>query len=66
MIRNRVEELAGRRWAQEMCFSSSELLKLQDGHDKLLEILRRGLVQKPKSYAVGVQEIIDIAENVKP
>ncbi len=66
MIRNRVEELAGRRWAQEMCFASAELLKLQDGHDKLLEILRRGLVQKPKSYTIGVQEIIDIAESVKP
>ncbi len=66
MIRNRVEELAGRRWAQEMCFASSALLKLQGGHDKLIEMLRRGLKTSNQSYANGIQEIIDIAENVKP
>lgn len=65
MIRNRVEELAGRRWAQETCFASAALLKLDGGHGKLLEMLRRGLNTNNQSYAAGVQEIIDIAEKVK-
>lgn len=60
---NRVEWLAGRRWAQDTCFASAAQLKLEGGHIKLLEILRRGLVQKPESYAAGVQEIITIVED---
>lgn len=63
MIPNRVEELAGRRWAQDTVFASASLLKLDGGHGKLLEILKRGLVQKPARYAAGVQEIITIVED---
>jgi len=60
---NRIEWLAGRRWAQETCFASSSLLKLQGGHAKLMEMLKRGLVEKPQSYAAGVQDIITIVED---
>lgn len=65
MIRNRVEELAGRRWAQETCMASAALLRLDGGHEKLLDMLRRGLKTNNQSYAAGVQQIIDIAEQVK-
>jgi len=66
MLRNRVEELAGRHWAKEVCFASSALLKVDGGHAKLMEMLSRGLIEKPASYAAGVQQIIQIVEEVKP
>lgn len=65
MHHNRVEELAGYRWAKETCFASAALLKLDGGRAKLVEMLRRGLEQKPASYAAGVQKVIDIAEGVE-
>lgn len=64
MHHNRVEELAGYRWAKETCFASAALLKLEGGHAKLLEMLRRGLVDKPPSYAEGVRKVIKLAEEV--
>jgi hypothetical protein len=59
---NRIEWLAGRRWAKDVCFASASLLKLDHGPAKLLEHLRRGLQQKPASYALGVQSIIETVE----
>ena len=60
---NRVEWIAGRRWAQDVVMSSGSILKLQGGHEMLLKTLRLGLVQKPESYAAGVQEIITIVDD---
>ena len=60
---NRIEWLAGRRWAQETCFAAAQLLKLQGGHGTLIAMLKRGLVEKPQSYAAGVQDIITIVED---
>lgn len=60
---NRIEYIAGRRWASDVVMQSSNLLKLQGGYEKLLEMLARGLVQKPSAYMAGVQAIIDIVED---
>lgn len=60
---NRVEFLAGRRWAQDIVMSSASLLKLEGGHVKVLEMLKRGTIQKPSDYAGGVSEIITIVED---
>lgn len=60
---NRVEFLTGRRWAQDVVMSSASLLKLPGGHVKVLEMLKRGIVQKPADYAGGVSEIITIVED---
>lgn len=60
---NRIEYIAGRCWASDVVMQSSNLLKLVGGHDKLLEMLERGLVQKPEAYMAGVQAIIDIVED---
>lgn len=60
---NRIEYLSGRRWASDVVMQSSNLLKLAGGHKKLLEILERGLVQKPADYSAGVMAIIDIVED---
>lgn len=43
--------------------SSASLLKLEGGHVKVLEMLKRGTVQKPADYAGGVSEIITIVED---
>lgn len=61
---NRIEYLSGRRWAVDFCFKSENLLRLKGGHEKLLEMLKRGLIEKPESYAEGVQEIIETVEGV--
>jgi hypothetical protein len=66
MIHNRVEELAGYRWAKDTCIDFGNLLGFDGGHAKLMEMLRRGLVEKPPSYAVGVQKVIKLAEEVRP
>lgn len=60
---SRVEFLAGRRWAQDVVMSSASLLKLPNGHVKVLEMLKRGTVQKPADYSGGVSEIITIVED---
>lgn len=60
---NRIEWLAGRRWAQDVVMTSGSILKLQGGHEMLLKTLRLGLVQKPESYTAGVREIITIVED---
>lgn len=62
MIPNRVEELAGYRWAYDTCFAFGRELKMPGGRKKLLCTLRRGKDQKPERYAFGVQKIIDIVE----
>lgn len=63
MIPNRVEELAGRRWASETCFAFGSELKLPGGGERLLITLRHGKQQKPERYARGVQQIITIVED---
>lgn len=60
---NRIEFLAGRRWAQDVVMSSASLLKLPNGHVKVLEMLNRGTVQKPADHAGGVSEIITIVKD---
>lgn len=62
---NRIEYLCGRRWASDVVMQSLNMLKLVGGHEKLLEMLSRGLVQKPESYKAGVQEIITIVEDAR-
>lgn len=62
---NRIEYLSGRRWASDVVMQSLNMLKLVGGHEKLLEMLARGLVQKPESYMFGVQDIINIVEDAR-
>lgn len=62
-MNNRVEWLAGRRWAQDVVMSSAALLRIDGGLEKVLKTLRNGLAQKPADYAAGVQEIITIVED---
>lgn len=65
MALNRVEWLAGRRWAKDVCFASEQLLKVAGGVEKLLDMLHRGTVEKPASYAQGVREIITLVEDAQ-
>lgn len=59
---NRVEWLAGRRWASDTVFACQQELKLDGGPERILKRLRMGKIQKPADYAEGVQEIITIVE----
>ena len=63
---NRIEWLAGYRWAKDVCFEAGALLKTEGGHARLMDMLSRGLIEKPASYAAGVQQIIKIVDEVKP
>jgi hypothetical protein len=60
---NRIEELTGRRWAAEVCSDSMALLSTIGGREKLIERLKLGEVQKPKSYAIGVRGFISDVED---
>lgn len=60
---SRIEFIAGARWARETCEKAGLLLSTGQGVQTLLPILRRGLECKPKSYADGVQEIIDLLQD---
>lgn len=63
MIMNRVEWLAGRRWASDTVFACQQELKLEGGIERVLKRLQLGKIQKPADYASGVQEIITIVED---
>lgn len=60
---SRIEELQGIRWAKQICEKSTQDLRLTGGPERLLTILRRGLVDKPQGYAAGVLSIIHIVED---
>lgn len=59
MAINRIEWLAGYRWAKDVYTQSFSLLRVKDGPEKLLEMMRRGLVEKPENYSDGVQGFIN-------
>lgn len=60
---NRIEWLAGYRWAKEIVEQSANLLNLMGGSEKMLGLLERGMVQKPPSYAEGVREIVTMVQD---
>lgn len=62
---NRIEYLSGHRWAREVCLRSFAEMSIPGGTERILCTLRRGLVQKPKDYSDGVQEIITIVEDAQ-
>lgn len=64
MTTSRIEELASYCWAKDICISQIKEFSLEGGKARVLEMLSRGLVQKPFSYAVGVQKFVEAVKTV--
>lgn len=59
---SRIEELQGRRWA---CDTYTAIARdAHIGPAGRIQILERGLVEKPEGYKKGVLEIIEIVRRV--
>lgn len=64
---SRLEHVEGARWARHTVEEIGLLMVKgkRQGIDEMIEVLKRGTVQKPKDYAQGVIGIIEILESAK-
>lgn len=62
---SRLEIIEGTRWATQVCYASSGLLSLPNGHELLMRTLRLGLIEKPADYSAGVIGVIRIVEDAE-
>lgn len=58
-----IEERQGREWAFDMCNDRARDEVI--GKEGLIQLLERGLVEKPEGYKKGVLEIIEIVRRVE-
>lgn len=63
----RLEHVEGARWARQTVEEIGLLMVKgkRQGIDEIIEVLKRGTVQKPKDYAQGVIGVIEILESAK-
>lgn len=59
---SRIERIEGERWAVQTIQSMPGLQQLSGAKDALINVLKRGLEQKPADYAAGVDHWIKIVE----
>lgn len=64
LIMSRLEHVEGARWARQTVEEIGLLMVKgrKQGIDEIIEVLKRGTVQKPKSYSEGVLSVIEILE----
>lgn len=64
---SRLEHVEGARWARQTVEEIGLLLVKgkRKGIDEIVEVLKRGTIQKPADYANGVRGVIEILENAK-
>ena len=62
---SRLEMIEGARWARQTAEQIGLLANTCKGIDEVIDVVRRGTVDKPADYAKGVQGVIDILENGK-
>lgn len=64
---SRLEHVEGARWARQTVEEIGLLMVKgrKQGIDEIIEVLKRGTVQKPKDYARGVIGVIEILESAK-
>lgn len=58
-----IELIEGTRWATEIARSSLRNLETAGGHERLIKVLRLGLIEKPEDFKVGVVGVIRIVED---
>lgn len=58
-----IELIEGTRWATELARSSLKTLETAGGHERLIKVLRLGLVDKPEDFKAGVVGVIRIIED---
>lgn len=65
---SRLEHVEGARWARQTVEEIGLLMVKgkRQGIDEIIEVLKRGTVQKPKDYAQGVIGVIEILESARP
>ena len=64
---SRLEQVEGARWARQTVEEIGLLMVKgkRQGIDEIIEVLKRGTVQKPQDYAQGVIGVIEILEGAK-
>lgn len=64
---SRLEHVEGARWARQTVEEIGLLMVKgkRQGIDEIIEVLKRGTVQKPADYARGVVDVIEILESAK-
>jgi len=64
---SRLEHVEGARWARQTVEEIGLLMVKgkRQGIDEIIEVLKRGTVQKPADYANGVIGVIQILEGAK-
>lgn len=64
---SRLEQVEGARWARQTVEEIGLLMVKgkRQGIDEIIEVLKRGTVQKPADYANGVIGVIEILESAK-
>ncbi len=60
---NRVDYIAGHRCARSVLEQSMSLLSIIGGEQKVIEMMRRCAVDKPDSYAKGVNAFVSEVED---
>jgi hypothetical protein len=56
---SRIEFIAGLRWARETCEVLGVLVNADHNITPVVDVLKRGLIDKPAEYAKGVQSFIN-------
>lgn len=64
---SRLEHVEGARWARQTVEEIGLLLVKgrRQGIEEIVEVLKRGTIQKPADYANGVLGVIQILEDAK-
>lgn len=64
---SRLEMIEGARWARQTVEEIGLLMVKgrSQGIDEIIEVLKRGTVEKPKSYSEGVLNVIEIIEGYR-
>lgn len=64
---SRLEHVEGARWARQTVEEIGLLMVRgkRKGLDEIIDVLKRGTIQKPKDYANGVIAVIQILEDAK-
>lgn len=65
-MQNRVEYLAGYRWAETVTRSSIPVLRVKGGKARLLKTLEFGMQEKPQDYVEGVKVWAEAVASADP
>lgn len=60
-----LERIEGHRWARDTAAQIGLLSNTIKGIPEIIDVIKRGTVDKPKDYATGVQQFIDKLEALR-